>query len=170
MRDKGPWQYYVDFVAFPLAVIAVAALEGVSLAWFGVAVIGFVLFTFAEYWTHRLILHRLFWHATHERHHTHAHEYVVFAVWLLPLFFLVLLAISVDLTGSGALWCGFATGYVWFLTWHHMLHHRELEHRPWVARYAAWHNQHHMNIRCNYGITNPVWDYVFGTYKPLKRR
>jgi len=63
--------YWADAVLYPLAIIVCAALTLRSLSWFMWFAAGFVLFTFAEYWIHRSILHRWFYHGAHEQHHLH---------------------------------------------------------------------------------------------------
>jgi len=35
----------------------------------------------------------------------------------------------------------------------------------WCPGCEPWHELHHKFIRCNFGITVPFWDVVFGTYR-----
>jgi sterol desaturase/sphingolipid hydroxylase (fatty acid hydroxylase superfamily) len=157
------WRYYVDFWLFPLIAAVIVAVDCRSLAWLGWAALGALLFTFVEYWTHRVLLHRLLWNGKHERHHTHPWEPTIFPVWYTPAIFagfLLLMPLPV--------FAGFVAGYCWFLAWHHALHHWQLDRRPWVRAYANWHNQHHRGLPVNYGITTPLWDLVFGTYRAAR--
>lgn len=154
-------RYYADFVTFPAATIIIALSDFGSWSWMwaALALFGIVLFTFVEYWTHRLILHRLLWHRTHECHHKHPSEKVVFPIWYLPL---ILTAIWFVLPTP--VFVGFMVGVIWFVCWHHVLHHWDLSNRPWLARYELWHNLHHRDLPVNYGITHIGWDVVFRTY------
>lgn len=151
--SRGPLSYYIDYIAYPIA-------AGVAF-WFDprpiLVGIGCVLFTLAEYWIHRTALHRWFYHGTHERHHLNPRDYVV--IWYVPGIFL-----GLAFALPTAVWSGFVLGYVWFISMHHALHHWDP--RPkWLERYARWHDLHHRNVRFNFGITHPLWDWAFGTYK-----
>ena len=150
------WRYWLDFWAFPLAVALTVLLDARSLMWIVVFIFGFCFWTFAEYWTHRSVLHKWLWHGTHEHHHLEPAEFVESIWWYTPVLFTVLWFIF-----PIALWGGFAAGYVWFLTMHHWLHHRSLTPGTWIYRYAIWHGRHHKFNNCNYGITTSIWDYIF---------
>lgn len=159
------WRYYIDFVVFP-PLVAWAAWEAFrdplqTLLLFA----GMILWTFNEYWVHRSVLHRYFWHGTHERHHNEPEEFVETIWWYTP----VLGIVSYPLLPLG-LWAGFWAGYVWFLCMHHMLHHRALTPGTWLYQYARWHGLHHKFGDCNYGITMNWWDRVFGTSVQPGRR
>lgn len=152
------WRYWIDFWIFPPAVAVTIACDARSPVWVAVFIFGFCLWTFAEYWTHRIILHGWFWHGTHERHHLEPAEFVEDIWWYTPILFSILwIALPT------ALWAGFAAGYVWFLTMHHWLHHRPLRPGTWIYRYATWHGRHHKFSDRNYGITTSVWDRAFRT-------
>jgi sterol desaturase/sphingolipid hydroxylase (fatty acid hydroxylase superfamily) len=152
--------YWFDFIWAPLAVASNTALYARSWSFAVLALAGFVLFTFAEYWVHRLVLHRWFYHGTHEMHHVAPSQYVTFAVWKVPAFFALMFFVM-----PPGLFMGFVLSYCWFILWHHLLHHVDLNARPLLAHYARWHLVHHRAARWNFGITTPLWDRVFGTYR-----
>lgn len=158
---KGPLPFYFDFVVFPLLGVILLAVFCRSWQFVGLAACGALLFTFMEYWVHRIALHRFFYHGTHERHHDHPDEYVVFPVWYTPAifagFFLVM---------PLAVFAGVVIGFCWFIYWHHILHHFDLSRFNLIRRYAIWHLAHHRFDDCNFGITVPIWDFAFGTYWP----
>lgn len=158
---RGPWQFYFDFVLFPTIAITVIAIDCRSLAWVGLAMCGVLLFSFLEYWVHRIALHEFFYHGTHERHHTHPAEYVVFPIWYTPAFFAGFFFVL-----PLPIFAGTVIGYIWFLVWHHILHHFDLSGFNLIRRYAVWHLKHHKMDDCNFGITLPIWDFMFGTHKP----
>jgi sterol desaturase/sphingolipid hydroxylase (fatty acid hydroxylase superfamily) len=155
------FRYYTDFIIPPAAIAAVAcsAWESVSATWLPLILLGLLLFTFIEYWTHRTLLHRVMWHGAHQRHHTHPHEFTIFPWWYLPAIFAGFWFIL-----PSAVYIGFMLGAMWFFIWHHMIHHWSLQNRPWLQAYERWHNLHHRDLPVNYGITQPLWDIVFGTY------
>ncbi len=158
--------YYLDMWLAPLlaaTIIGEATASGASWEWFGWCIFGVILFSFVEYWVHRSLLHRWFYHGQHERHHTHPEEKVIFPWWYTPAIFagfFVVLPLHV--------FAGFVLGYCWFLYWHHALHFWRLDRHPWVRAYASWHNLHHAGLPVNYGITTPMWDFIFRTYQTAR--
>jgi dihydroceramide fatty acyl 2-hydroxylase len=159
---RGPLPFYFDFVAFPILAIVLFVMFCRSWQFIGLALCGTLLFTLTEYWMHRIALHRFFYHGTHERHHDHPDEYVTFPIWYTPAIFagfFMLIPLPI--------FAGFVVGFCWFIYWHHILHHFDLTKWPRpIRRYAIWHLGHHRLDTCNYGITVPIWDFVFGTYRP----
>ncbi len=157
---RAPRAYWIDFIVYPVAIIIACMVGKISLTWTWCVPFGFLLFTFLEYWIHRVALHRYFYHGTHERHHLRPEEYVVFPVYYTPAIFLgffIVLPLPV--------FVGFTLGYCWFVIWHDALHHHNLDHHPLIKRYAAWHDVHHKRPGYNFGITVPLWDFLFGTYR-----
>lgn len=160
-RFRGPLAFYFDFAAFPLLAIILIAGYCRTWEWLGWTGLGLLLFTLVEYWVHRWPLHTFFYSGAHERHHDHPAEYVAFPIWYTPVGFAVFFLIM-----PLPILAGFTVGYVWFLYWHHILHHFDLTKWPRpVQRYALWHLAHHRLDDCNFGITVPVWDWLFGTYR-----
>lgn len=163
--ERPTWLFWLDFVLYPAIVAVIAGLNCRTWQWVGLMAAGALLFTFAEYWVHRLPLHRGVYHSRHERHHTHPKEYVMFPIYFTPLVFLAFYLVL-----PLAVFAGFLVGYTWFLTWHHVLHHINLNNYPSAVRkYAIWHLEHHHDETCNFGITVPFWDVIFGTYRRPER-
>jgi sterol desaturase/sphingolipid hydroxylase (fatty acid hydroxylase superfamily) len=159
----GPWLFYFDFAAFPAIGVGLFAAYCRSWEFAGQALLGVLLFTFLEYWAHRTVLHRFFFHGPHERHHDHPAEYVVFPIWYTPAafagFFLIL---------PLPVFAGMVVGFCWFIYWHHVLHHFDLTSWPRpIQRYALWHLAHHRDEAVNFGITVSLWDIVFRTYRKV---
>ena len=160
MKMRGPLTFYFDFVTFPLLGAFLFAEFCRSWEFVGWAAFGAVLFTFMEYWVHRIALHRFFYHGTHERHHLHPEEYVVFPIWYTPAIFVVFLLIF-----PIPVFTGLVVGFCWFIYWHHILHHFDLSGLKLIRRYAIWHLAHHRRDDVNFGITVSLWDWIFGTYQ-----
>lgn len=61
---------------------------------------------------------------------------------------------------------GFMLGYLTYCTIHVRMHHGNKAH---FWRYVAFmhhhHAGHHRGGKGNYGVTSPVWDYIFNTYR-----
>lgn len=159
--EKANWKYWLDFWLYPLLAAITAWFTFTGWSWVGGLVAGVILFTFLEYWAHRIFLHHFYFHQYHEEHHTNPAGYVVFPLWYVPSIFLIFFILF-----PYSVFSGLCLGYLWFQGWHHILHHVDLTQYPnWVQRYAAWHLKHHKFTHMNYGITHPGWDVVFGTYR-----
>ena len=167
------WRYHADFFQFPalFAFLVWYDFERVGLEWFGALLLGFVFFTFVEYWVHRSILHGAFYHGTHEDHHLKPEAHVFFPLYYVPgafLFIFAEFAFAGWLVGASewlAMYAGFVLGYVWFTVMHHLLHHSAHAAGSYLHRFAMWHLVHHSSITWNYGITTNIWDRVFRTYR-----
>jgi sterol desaturase/sphingolipid hydroxylase (fatty acid hydroxylase superfamily) len=62
-----------------------------------------------------------------------------------------------------AYFAGIALGYVWYDLGHYAWHH--LQPRTAIGRYLrAYHLRHHFKTPDRgFGVSTPLWDYVFGT-------
>ena len=140
------------------------------------AIAGFVSWTFAEYWLHRLFFH---WKApgrwgermhflVHGVHHTwprDKYRLVMPPAVSITLFFLFL-GIWYALLGPRWVWpfhAGFVTGYMAYDLTHYYVHHYNPK-----TRYGLALKKHHMlhhfkNSESRFGVSSMVWDHVFGT-------
>ena len=155
------WRYWLDWMLAPSVALAIGILTYSGPWWMAGAAAGVVLFGLVEYLVHRFVLHGGFYHhSNHERHHTHPNERVVFPWWYTPSIFA---AFSLVLPYS--VFTGMLIGYGHFLWWHHALHFWDLEKHPIIRRYARWHMVHHAGFPNNFGISHPLFDLIFGTYR-----
>jgi dihydroceramide fatty acyl 2-hydroxylase len=141
---------------------------------------GWLFWTLAEYWIHRLVFHfepeegvgaRLHW-IIHGVHHDHPNDplrlvmppsvSVPLAAAFYGLFVLVL-----DTPMANVFMSGFLLGYlVYDMTHYHLHHHRPRSRAGKLLR--ELHMRHHFQDDTRgFGISAPFWDYVFGT--ALKR-
>ena len=178
--DKFTRVHHVVPVVIFLPVIAVLFAYGIERVGFvaslGYALGGYVLWTLAEYWIHRVIFHfepeqgvgaRLHW-MIHGVHHDHPNDplrlvmppgaSVPLALIFYGLFWLVL-----GPERAFAFGAGFLGGYLAYDMIHFALHH----HTP-RTRLGKWlrelHMRHHFqDDERGFGISAPYWDRVFGT-------
>jgi sterol desaturase/sphingolipid hydroxylase (fatty acid hydroxylase superfamily) len=159
MRHAGVWRafdlsargYFLDFALLPLAIGALVCFCGTGPV--GIAA-GFAAWTLAEYWIHRLIFHgHTPFEPMHQMHHALPKDtFAGFAaIWLL----------------FGASFCtGFMLGYLAYCAIHVRMHHGN---RANFSRYVAFmfdhHAGHHRGGQGNFGVTSPIWDFVFRTFK-----
>lgn len=126
---------------------------------------GLLAWSLAEYAVHRFVLHR--WRRFrpgHMLHHRRPHAPVGVPFWLAGNCFAVAFwfAGSVGL-GSAAFVAGFGVGYLAYVTIHEGLHNWRIEPGDWLYPIKRRHLLHHRGFAVNYGITSPLWDFIFGT-------
>ncbi len=171
--------HYVPVAIFAPAIVILFAYGVARVGWlasFGYVICGYLLWTLAEYWIHRVIFHfepeegigaRLHW-MVHGVHHDHPNDplrlvmppaaSVPLALAFYALFWLVLGADRAFAFGAG-----FLAGYLAYDMIHYHLHH----HSP-RTRLGRWlrelHMRHHFqDDERGFGISAPYWDRVFGT-------
>jgi sterol desaturase/sphingolipid hydroxylase (fatty acid hydroxylase superfamily) len=167
-----------------IAVLAVSGASGVAAGSFAIAcVCGYALWTFCEYWIHRVVFHfepqdgigaRLHW-MVHGVHHDHPNDplrlvmppavSVPLAALFLGLFVLVL--------GTPLAWAvgaGFLAGYLFYDMLHYALHHHLHPRTGIERRLRELHMRHHFEDDTHgFGISAPWWDFVFGTLARRRR-
>jgi sterol desaturase/sphingolipid hydroxylase (fatty acid hydroxylase superfamily) len=172
-----PWQppaIYLPVIAWSIW-SAFSAGTGV-LMFAGMFLAGLVNWTLLEYWLHRLVFHfeaksklgkRFFWIA-HGVHHDWPNDKMrlVFppAVSIpLAVFFWFVYGSVFGETYRYAAFAGLTTGYLAYDMIHYYVHHFAPKHRvgKFLRRYHLAH--HFKDGHTGFGVSNPLWDYVFGT-------
>jgi dihydroceramide fatty acyl 2-hydroxylase len=176
--DLKPWSYFLDLVLAPIAasvllwLAARGDLGGFALA---AAVLAGVLFwTLAEYWIHRLVFHgAMVFEPMHQMHHALPKDMIGIASWGTFLAFAGIWLIAETFAGGAlgsAFTAGALLGYLFYCAIHVRFHH----HGPGakLSRYVAFmnahHASHHRGGKGNFGVSSPLWDFVFGTYHPSR--
>lgn len=153
---------------------------------FGLGVIplfaaGFLITTLIEYVLHRWIFHfvpktqkqRLQHFLLHGYHHEFMNDPMrlvlpPIGIWPVAAVFAVVWYFV-----FGAYWfpiyAGTAAGYIAYDWTHYYTHYFNPKGGPgrWLKRYHMLH--HHDSPNHRYGITSPLWDFVFGTYLPMNK-
>jgi sterol desaturase/sphingolipid hydroxylase (fatty acid hydroxylase superfamily) len=168
--------YYADFAiyAIVLSVLIPAATVGASstqrLHWCAAFTTGAVCWTLLEYLLHCFVLHRpSIFASMHAVHHASPRAYVGTPTWAtLGIIWLVVFVPvwwSVSFNVASGLTAGLMSGFLWYGIVHHVIHYR----RPrllaaWMRAATRRHLRHHYSAHPgNFGVTIPLWDYVFGT-------
>lgn len=176
------WNYYSDFIVYPALVLALAclALYVTPVAeWWRRALefsAGIVVWTFAEYILHRFVLHRVPWaRDMHEAHHRDQHALIGTSTFVSAPIYLALILPPLWLIGGPASACaltaGFLAGYLWYVSVHHLVHHRPARRGSAffaLKRRHALH--HHIAPEGNFGVTSGFWDRILGTEIRLRER
>lgn len=150
-----------------------------STAWIvGGALIGLLIWTLFEYMLHRFVfhfepkspwgqkLHYLF-HGIHHDFPSEADRLVMPPTGSLPIATLVF-SLHYLLGGWMSLpfFFGFLVGYLYYEFVHYSVHHKKKILLGWTEDQRRNHLLHHFKDHTNrFGVTSPLWDYIFGTYK-----
>jgi sterol desaturase/sphingolipid hydroxylase (fatty acid hydroxylase superfamily) len=146
----------------------------------GMFLLGFIAFTWVEYNVHRYVFHMKTYSAVRAKlqytiHGVH-HEYPkdkdrlamppLLSVTIATILLLIFRVIMGDLVFS--FFPGFLVGYASYLAIHYMVHAfappKNVFRKLWVN-----HGTHHYkNGEVIYGVSSPLWDYVYGTMKEKK--
>lgn len=125
-------------------------------------VLGFVLWSFLEYWIHRIILHRLRpeWHLGH--HDNPSDDSQGLPYWITNTTAALILGVGAF---TNFLFClGFVVSFYLYQLIHYWCHHKA----PtgfWLRHLRKIHGRHHQFDDKNFGVVTPLWDFVFRTYK-----
>jgi sterol desaturase/sphingolipid hydroxylase (fatty acid hydroxylase superfamily) len=186
LLSQAPTSPWIPLAVYlPLAVLGMVWGATILPAWAvaGLVCAGLVLWTLLEYLLHSLAFHRtIAWlrldrvQTSHAQHHAQpaAPEYLIGQLsFSLPvaigLFGLLWLAFG-SASASAATTAGAMLGYLAYELVHHRIHQRNKS--RWLPRFLVKHHMcHHYkdDTRC-YGVTTPLWDWVFGTtWKPATK-
>lgn len=162
-------RYWLDFVSMPLIIAALAYLSPASMLSPLLFVAGFIAWTFAEYYIHRVVFHRMY-RREHWAHHLRPTDQsgAVSAlqshyVLALVLFFARLLAGP----WANPFTAGVTLGYLLYIVVHHAIHH------GWISGFGVFgsvvrrHDWHHAGHEENFNFIFPIGDLIFGTYRKV---
>jgi sterol desaturase/sphingolipid hydroxylase (fatty acid hydroxylase superfamily) len=143
------------------------------------AVAGCFTWTFLEYLIHRYMGHdrryrRTMFGKEHIRHHIEGDYFAPtekkLAVAAVFAAVLALPAIALFGVGLGAAWVAGLVGSYGL----YEIVHRRIHTHAGIGRYGRWLRRHHfrhhlVDGRSNHGVTTPLWDLVFGSYRVAQR-
>ncbi len=144
---------------------------------FSLFILGLAVWSFTEYTLHRFIFHfvpksewgkkiHFMFHGVHHDYPNDSTRLVMPPVVSIPLALLFYFLFK-NILGDQLLppfFAGFILGYLTYDLTHYAVHHFSL--RGKVSLYLKQqHMRHHyMDPDGNYGVSSPIWDFVFGTY------
>jgi sterol desaturase/sphingolipid hydroxylase (fatty acid hydroxylase superfamily) len=144
----------------------------ITLAFFS---LGLLFWTLTEYVIHRWVFHyqptsafgkkiHFLVHGVHHDYPRDATRLVMPLLVSVPLAVLFFFAFKMAFTEFHfGIFAGFMAGYVTYDSIHYATHHMKMEGR--IGRFLKrYHLKHHYNDEHTaYGVSTPLWDYVFGT-------
>jgi len=182
---RWPW-WYIFFLWSPFIVMMVnKALEHVS-AFHTCTMffVGLLSWSIVEYALHRFVFHiytystnwNIFHFFAHGIHHLTPNDatrltfpptfsiVIMFLVYQIPSFF-------APTSGAQSWIAGVACGFMLYDAIHYYFHHGDA---PWLPEFlkkmkSAHLDHHYKNDSKNFGVTSPLFDWVFGTYQKLNK-
>jgi len=168
--------YFLDFVLMPpaagaLFAFAIDATGGsIALAW---CVAGVMLWQAFEYAIHRVLFHAFAPLARmHDIHHANPKGFVGVASWLTFVGFgatFGVIAVLAGVPAAAACVAGILLGYLFYCAIHIRMHHGD---RARLWRYTRFmrelHAAHHRGGDGNFGVSSPLFDLIFRTYRPVR--
>ncbi|MCB0569191.1 MAG: sterol desaturase family protein [Phaeodactylibacter sp.] len=143
--------------------------------------LGFFSFTLAEYLIHRNLYHiepssdwrRKFAYIIHGVHHDYPKDKSRLAMPPVGLIIYIVVFFSLFMLLFGRfgfpLLSGFAIGYMSYLLVHYSVHAFRPPRNFLKALWANHAIHHYQDTTAMYGVTSPIWDYVFGTLPKRKQ-
>jgi len=144
---------------------------------------GVLLWTLTEYWLHRKLFHwqpdnalgRRMHFIIHGVHHDHPNDKLRLvmppgASIPLALLFFGLYVVAFGTPAAYPLFAGLLVGYLFYDYTHYWVHHYVPRSRM-GKRLREQHMRHHFqDHRYGFGVSSPLWDHVFRTLPPARRR
>lgn len=147
----------------------------------GASIIGFFsmglfFWTLTEYLMHRFVFHyeptsewgKYLHFMMHGVHHDYPNDSLrlvlppVISIPLALMFYSLFVAVMGG-TITAPFYAGFILGYMFYDSWHYASHHFAMKAPFWLflKQYHMLH--HYQDPHTRFGVSSPVWDYVFGT-------
>ncbi len=137
---------------------------------------GIVIWTFTEYTLHRFVFHyqpksefgkkiHFIIHGVHHDYPKDSKRLVMPPSVSIPLalFFYWLFTLLIGTILIFPFFAGFLTGYLFYDTTHYAVHHFNMHSKLWLAIKNHHMKHHYQDSNKGYGVSQPTWDYVFGT-------
>ena len=172
---SSPFNYWFGYVAnaswvayFLSRGTALTANALRPMAFFVHFAAGLLLWTFLEYLLHRYLYH--VWPGAlshgHGLHHDSPRSLIGVPWWLTSVALYGLYRALAQLLPAGALGVEMGAcwlGYIGYCLVHHGTHHWRMG-GAYFRRVKRLHQLHHAFPSTNWGVTTPLWDFVFRTY------
>ncbi|KAH8974855.1 hypothetical protein BDL97_01G123200 [Sphagnum fallax] len=140
---------------------------------------GIFIWTFIEYFLHRFLFHvktsSYWWNTVHYLLHGCHHKHpmdgyrLVFPPALTAVFSIIIyavLSLFFSWRWSPSVFGGGLLGYIIYDVSHYFIHHGSPINKL-TRRIKRYHLNHHFKVQSyGFGITSPIWDWVFGTLPP----
>lgn len=177
VHPATPLVIYLPVVGFMLDLALRQRALGIVLV-IGLFLLGILIWTLVEYSMHRWVFHyqpksrwgkqlHFLLHGVHHDYPKDASRLVMPPVVSIPLaLFFCALFFAVFGRVAPAAFAGFLCGYLFYDMVHYATHHFSMKRGVWLWL-KKYHMRHHYDDdHVGYGVSSPLWDYVFGTRAP----
>jgi 4-hydroxysphinganine ceramide fatty acyl 2-hydroxylase len=162
----------IGYMLYEAVVTGIGFANSVSLL-----LLGLVVWSFTEYILHRFVFHfvpksrwgkqiHFMFHGVHHDYPNDSTRLVMPPIVSIPLstFFYFLFRGFVGSHFVPPFFAGFMIGYLTYDLSHYAFHHFGLHGRVSLYLKQQHMRHHYMDPDGNYGVSTPIWDFVFGTY------
>lgn len=152
-----------------------------ALSIIGLVIFGLFIWTITEYLLHRFVFHwelkselgariHFIFHGVHHDYPSDSRRLVMPPSVSIPLATLFYFLFSFLIGNIFVLpfFAGFLTGYLFYDITHYAVHHFNIHSKFWLAIKNHHIKHHYQNPDKGYGVSSPIWDYVFRTNYPNK--
>jgi len=186
LSKSSPVLHVITYGSIIGILLFIHSIYGVSLTiWqaIGLYLVGLLFWTFAEYILHRYLFHWItesplvqqFHYSVHGYHHEFPRDEKRVFMPPVPgiLMSSILLGIFSIFLGSYVyiFTAGFINGYLLYSSVHYSTHRFKPPKSKFLKTLWRHHNLHHYRFPDKaFGVSSPLWDYVFGTMPPMPNR
>jgi hypothetical protein len=165
--------YYADFVFYPILLLLLGGAAMASdtfsqgIEWAFACLIGVAIWTLLEYGMHRVIFHHTWpFRKFHDLHHAKPTALIGTPTWLTATLMcgcaLLPLWREAGFNIASGLTSGLISGYLWYVSVHHAVHHWRTHPGSYLHRAKRRHAEHHHSRHpCHFGVTTGYWDRIF---------
>lgn len=142
----------------------------------GLGVFGLFIWTITEYLLHRFVFHlelksklgariHFIFHGVHHDYPSDSRRLVMPPSVSIPLatVFFFLFRFLIGEVSVIPFFAGFLIGYLFYDISHYAVHHFNMHSKFWLAIKNHHIKHHYQNPDKGYGVSSPIWDYVFRT-------
>jgi sterol desaturase/sphingolipid hydroxylase (fatty acid hydroxylase superfamily) len=147
----------------------------------GLIVFGLFIWTITEYLLHRFIFHlelkgkigariHFIFHGVHHDYPSDSRRLVMppsVSIPLAALFFFLFKFLIGDVFVF-PFFAGFLVGYLFYDITHYAIHHFNMHSKFWLAIKNHHIKHHYQDPAKGYGVSSPIWDYIFKTHYSTK--
>jgi len=163
---------YQSIFVFPIGTIQIIQM----------IVLGLIVWTFTEYFLHRFVFHfepsgdfgkrlHFIFHGVHHDYPNDSKRLVLPPSVSIPLatLFFYLFNYIVGPISVYSFFIGFIGGYLFYDISHYAIHHFNMKSKFWLFIKNHHMRHHYQHADKGFGVSQPAWDYVFGTTFPERK-
>ena len=164
--------FYMSIFEYQLTFITIA----------GYFLLGLFIWTITEYLLHRFIFHfpakskfgkkiHFIFHGVHHDYPNDTKRLVMPPSVSIPLalIFYIIYFFAFGEINVNPFYAGFLVGYLFYDITHYAIHHFNMKNKFWLAIKNHHMIHHYKHDDLGFGVSQPIWDHVFGTTFPEKK-